>query len=138
VANNPAATGTVLSQLKAAVRANYSNPPMHGGAIVATVLADNELSTLWENDVAQMRDRIHRMRSLFVETLRQLGVKQDFSFLKQQRGMFSFSGLTPMHVDELRTKYAIYIVGSGRINVAGMTEANMQPLCQAIAAVLQS
>jgi aspartate/tyrosine/aromatic aminotransferase len=137
VANHSGATAAVLSQLKAAIRANYSNPPMHGGAIVATVLGDEGLRALWEKEVALMRDRIHRMRTLFVDTLRQLGVKQDFSFLKQQRGMFSFSGLTPLQVDELRTKYAIYIVGSGRINVAGMTEANMQPLCQAIAAVLQ-
>jgi len=136
VANSTGARDAVLSQLKAAVRANYSNPPMHGAAIVATVLGDRELRALWEQEVAQMRNRIHRMRSLFVGTLRKLGVKQDFSFLKQQRGMFSFSGLTPLQVDELRTKYAIYTVGSGRINVAGMTEANMHPLCEAIAAVL--
>ena len=84
-----------------------------------------------------MRERIHRMRLLFVETLKKLGVAQDFSFLKTQRGMFSYSGLSPMQVDELRNRYAVYIVGSGRINVAGMTEANILPLCQAIAEVLR-
>jgi aspartate/tyrosine/aromatic aminotransferase len=76
------------------------------------------------------------MRRLFVDTLKAKGVTRDFSFIIQQRGMFSFSGLTKEQVDKLREKYAIYIVGSGRINVAGMTEANMGRLCEAIASVL--
>jgi aspartate/tyrosine/aromatic aminotransferase len=133
---NPESAAAVLSQIKAAIRANYSNPPMHGGAIVTTVLNDAELRALWEQEVGAMRERIHRMRLLFVDTLKKLGVKQDFSFLKTQRGMFSYSGLSPLQVDELRTRHAVYIVGSGRINVAGMTEANIPPLCRAIADVL--
>jgi aspartate aminotransferase len=130
------AAAAALSQVKAAIRANYSNPPLHGAAIVATVLSDPELRSQWVREVAGMRDRIQRMRHLFVETLKQKGVGKDFTFLTTQKGMFSFSGLTPMNVDELRHRYSIYIVGSGRINVAGMTEANMEPLCTAIAEVL--
>jgi aspartate/tyrosine/aromatic aminotransferase len=76
------------------------------------------------------------MRQLFVDTLQAKGVERDFSFIPKQRGMFSFSGLTPVHVDALRNQYSIYIVGSGRINVAGMTEANMDLLCDSIKAVL--
>ena len=83
-----------------------------------------------------MRDHINNMRSLFVATLKQKGITQDFSFIERQRGMFSMSGLTPDQVKTLREKYAIYIVDSGRINVAGMTENNIDYLCQAIADVL--
>ena len=136
VATQPAAAAAALSQIKAAVRANYSNPPKHGAAIVATVLADPELRRRWDEEVAGMRNRIHAMRQLFVESLKKAGVNRDFSFIQRQRGMFSFSGLTPVQVDELRNQYSIYIVGSGRINVAGMTEQNMPELCRAIAAVL--
>jgi aspartate/tyrosine/aromatic aminotransferase len=85
-----------------------------------------------------MRDRINTMRHLFVETLQEKGVQQDFSFIARQRGMFSFSGLTPEQVKALRDRYSIYIVGSGRISVAGMTEDNMDYLCSAIAAVLDA
>ena len=125
-----------LSHLKRVIRANYSNPPSHGAAIVATVLTDATLRSQWEAEVQEMRDRINTMRHLFVETLHEKGVTQDFSFIARQRGMFSFSGLTPAQVKALRDRYAIYIVGSGRISVAGMTEGNMDYLCSAIADVL--
>jgi aspartate/tyrosine/aromatic aminotransferase len=128
--------GKVMSQVKLVIRANYSNPPAHGSGIVATVLQDAELRAKWEVEVATMRDRINGMRRLFVDTLKARGVTQDFSFITRQRGMFSFSGLNKEQVNELREKYAIYIVGSGRINVAGMTEANMDRLCNAVASVL--
>ncbi len=137
VAGNAESAQTALSQVKIAVRRNYSNPPAHGGAIVATVLTDPELRAAWEQELADMRDRVNTMRGLFVETLNEKGVTQDFSFIAGQRGMFSFSGLNPEQVQALRDKYAIYIVGSGRINVAGMTEANMDYLCTAIADVLE-
>lgn len=126
----------VASQVKATVRVNYSNPPAHGGAIVVTVLQDKELRVQWEQEVADMRSRINGMRTLFVNTLKDKGVRRDFSFITKQRGMFSFSGLTKDQVETLKTKHAIYIVGSGRINVAGMTTTNMGPLCTAIAGVL--
>jgi aspartate/tyrosine/aromatic aminotransferase len=126
-----------LSQVRITIRTNYSNPPTHGAAIVATVLGDAALSQLWEQELTAMRDRIHQMRRLFVETMRQKAPQHNFSFLEGQQGMFSFSGLTNVQVDELRTKQAVYVVGNGgRINVAGITRANVEPLCTAIADVL--
>jgi aspartate/tyrosine/aromatic aminotransferase len=136
VCKTSAAAEAVLSQLKTCIRANYSNPPAHGAAIVATILSDPELRSAWEGEVGQIRERINRMRSLLVRTLAERGVQRDFSFITRQRGMFSFSGLTPEQVRRLRDEHAIYIVGSGRINVAGMTEENMVPLAAAIADVL--
>jgi len=136
IGTTAAQTQTVMSQMKLVIRANYSNPPSHGGAIVMTVLQDPKLRAKWVTEVAEIRDRINGMRRLFVDTLKAKGVARDFSFIIKQRGMFSFSGLTKEQVDKLREKYAIYIVGSGRINVAGMTEANMGRLCEAIASVL--
>jgi aspartate/tyrosine/aromatic aminotransferase len=126
----------VQSHIKAAIRANYSNPPAHGAAIVATILADPDLTATWQDELATMRQRINGNRKLFVDTLKASGASRDFSFITAQRGMFSFSGLNRAQVDELRQKQAIYIVGSGRINVAGMTEANMDRLCRAIVSVL--
>lgn len=126
-----------MSHVAKVIRSNYSNPPALGGMIVTTILSDPALSEMWKREVAEMRERINGMRSLFVESLKAAGVKQDFSFIKQQRGMFSFSGLNREQVAALRLKHAIYIVSSGRINVAGMTEANMTVLCEAIAEVLQ-
>jgi aspartate/tyrosine/aromatic aminotransferase len=137
VATNAAAAQNALSHLKQAIRANYSNPPSHGAAIVTTVLGDPALRRQWEAEVTEMRERINTMRHLFVEMLNEKGVTRDFSFIAQQRGMFSFSGLNNDQVKVLRDQYAIYIVGGGRINVAGMTEANMDYLCSAIAEVLK-
>jgi aspartate/tyrosine/aromatic aminotransferase len=137
VAASAEAAQNALSHLKQAVRANYSNPPSHGAAIVTTVLSDPALRRQWEGEVAEMRERINTMRHLFVETLNEKGVTRDFSFIAQQRGMFSFSGLSTDDVKALRDQYAIYIVGGGRINVAGMTEANMDYLCSAIDEVLK-
>ncbi|MHC4525020.1 MAG: amino acid aminotransferase [Planctomycetota bacterium] len=125
-----------FSNLKTIIRRIYSNPPSHGGAIVTTIMNDAALRAEWENEVAQVRDRIAQMRELFVSTLKAKGVEQDFSFLTSQYGMFSFSGLNPEQVKTLRDKHSIYIVGSGRINVAGMTKANMDSLCTAVAEVL--
>jgi len=126
-----------FSHIKTRIRANYSNPPCHGGAIIAEILRDAELRARWKKEVEAMCARIHAMRHLFVETLKQKGVQRDFSFLTRQKGMFSFSGLTKDQVERLRTQYAIYIVGNGRINVAGMTESNMDALCTAIAEVMK-
>jgi aspartate/tyrosine/aromatic aminotransferase len=137
VAASANAAQRALSQVRISIRTNYSNPPTHGAAIVATVLSDLALRQQWEQELAAMRDRIHKMRRLFVDTMKQKAPRHDFSFLIDQKGMFSFSGLTNLQVDELRSKHAIYVVGNGgRINVAGMTEANMDALCTAIAAVL--
>lgn len=136
VADNTEQAATVMSQVKLRIRYNYSNPPSHGGQIVATVLGDKALKAQWIEEVAEIRTRINEMRHLFVKTLKEKGVDQDFSTIIEQRGMFSFSGLTKDQVEQLREKYSIYIVGSGRINVAGMTPSNMDRLCEAIKSVL--
>ncbi|HBE66792.1 MAG TPA: aromatic amino acid aminotransferase, partial [Planctomycetaceae bacterium] len=127
----------VFSRVKQAIRCNYSNPPRHGGAIVATILNDADLRAQWEGELATMRERIHAMRSQFVEAMRETGCETDFGFLMQQRGMFSFSGLTPLQVDWLKAQHGIYIVGSGRINVAGITPDNLPRLASAIHEALE-
>jgi aspartate/tyrosine/aromatic aminotransferase len=137
VAGDEAAAQTALSHIKTVVRSNYSNPPAHGAAIVATVLGDPGLRSLWEGEVAEMRERINTMRHLFVETLNEKGVDRDFSFIARQRGMFSFSGLSPEQIKALRDRHSVYAVSSGRFSVAGMTEQNMDMLCVAIADVLR-
>jgi aspartate/tyrosine/aromatic aminotransferase len=137
VAANSEAAEAAHSHLKICVRTNYSNPPAHGGQIVAEILGDPDLRQCWEAELADMRNRINDMRHLFVETLDELGAGRDFSFIAQQRGMFSFSGLTPEQVQALRERHSVYVVGSGRINVAGMTEANVERLCSAIVDVLK-
>jgi aspartate/tyrosine/aromatic aminotransferase len=130
------AAAKAFSHIKKCIRSNYSNPPAHGGQIVTAVLADAGLRALWEKELGVMRDRINRMRQVFVDTLKKKGVDRDFSFITRQKGMFSFSGLTKEQVGKLQEQHSIYIVGSGRINVAGMTEDNMDRLCDAIAGVL--
>lgn len=129
----PDASSRVASSVKQSVRANYSNPPRHGGAIVATILSDSGLKSQWLGELAEMRGRIHAVRQQFVEGMQSIGCATDFSFLLDQRGMFSYSGLNPLQVDSgpLKEK-AIYMVGSGRINVAGMTTQNLDTLCKAI------
>jgi aspartate aminotransferase len=136
VAKTKAHADAVFSQVKIRIRANYSNPPAHGAAIVSTVLGDEQLKAKWLTEVAEMRARIAAMRQLFVETLHQKGAVGDFSFITRQHGMFSFSGLSPEQVERLRRDHAIYIVSSGRINVAGMSAATMPALCEAIVSVL--
>ncbi|MFY0665911.1 MAG: aspartate/tyrosine/aromatic aminotransferase [Natronospirillum sp.] len=126
----------VLSQIKVLIRAIYSNPPFHGAAVVSTILHDPELTARWHQEVAAMRSRILDLRQAFVDGLKAQGVGQDFSFIAQQKGMFSFSGLNKEQVQRLRDEYAIYMVGSGRMNVAGMSTERMAYLCKAIAAVL--
>lgn len=136
VAADAAVADTAFSQVKATIRANYSNPPAHGAAVVATILSNTALRVLWEQELTAMRERIQRMRQLFVNTLQEKGAKGDFSFIINQNGMFSFSGLTKDQVVRLREEFGVYAVNSGRVNVAGMTPDNMAPLCEAIVAVL--
>ena len=131
-----AAVEKAFSHVKITIRRNYSNPPAHGGAIVTTVLNDAQLRREWEEELSATRGRIQQMRQLLVDTLKAKGVTRDFSFITKQNGMFSFSGLTKDQVAALREKYSIYIVGSGRINVAGITPGNVGRLCEAIAEVL--
>lgn len=136
VAANAAVADSAFSQVKYTIRANYSNPPAHGAAVVATILDNASLRTIWEQELSDMRQRIQRMRHLFVNTLAEKGAQRDFSFIIRQNGMFSFSGLTKDQVIRLREEFGVYAVNSGRVNVAGMTPDNMSALCEAIVAVL--
>ena len=125
-----------LSQLKRVVRTNYSNPPMHGGQIVATALATPELRQMWEDELAAMRVRIREMRQLMVQKLKEAAPASDFDFVTAQRGMFSYSGLTKIQVERLRAEFSIYAVDTGRICVAPLNHANIDRVVAAIAAVL--
>lgn len=127
----------VLSQLKRVIRTNYSNPPTHGGAIVAAALSSPELRSMWENELAGMRERIRAMRSGLVEQLAAKGVTQDFSFVTRQRGMFSYTGLTAEQVERLKNDHGIYAVSTGRICLAALNKQNLSYVAGAIAAVLK-
>jgi aromatic-amino-acid transaminase len=126
----------VLSQLKRVIRTNYSNPPTHGGALVAAVLGNAELHKLWESELAGMRERIKVMRVSLVKLLQERVAGRDFSFVLEQRGMFSYSGLTADQVERLRTEYGIYALSSGRICIAALNQKNVITVADAMAAVL--
>jgi len=137
VAASPADAETARSHLKKNARVIYSNPPAHGGLIVTTLLDDPELSNRWKNELDTMRDRIAGMRVTLADGLAARNVPMDCSFMSQQKGMFSFSGLNKEQVNFLREEKAIYIVGSGRINVAGLTPKNIDGVCDAVAEALK-
>ena len=126
----------VLSQAKRVIRTNYSNPPTHGATVVASVLNSPELRAMWEEELAGMRERIRGMRMAMIEQLAALNCKRDFSFVAQQRGMFSYSGLTAEQVERLKNEFGIYAVGTGRICVAALNSRNLPAVTQAIAQVL--
>jgi aromatic-amino-acid transaminase len=123
----------LMSQLKRVVRTNYSNPPVHGGKVVATVLTTPELRQLWEDELAAMRVRIKEMREAFVVKLQAKG--HDFAFVRDQIGMFSYSGLSKAQVEQLRAK-SIYAVDTGRICVAALNSRNIDIVIDAIVEVL--
>ncbi len=126
----------VLGQLKASIRRNYSNPPMHGGQIVATVLTDAALRPMWEAEVVAMRDRIQAMRRSLHDVLTAKVPGRDFSYFLTQRGMFSYTGLTAEQCDRLKEEFGVYLVRSGRMCVAGLNTRNVEATANAIAAVL--
>jgi aromatic-amino-acid transaminase len=126
----------VLSQLKIAIRTNYSNPPIHGGAVVTAVLTDPELRALWEKELGEMRVRIKAMRQALVDGLKAAGVKQDMGFITQQIGMFSYSGLSKDQMVRLRNEFGVYGTDTGRMCVAALNSKNIGHVCQAIAKVI--
>ena len=136
VAANKDEAGRVLSQVKRVIRSNYSNPPMHGGQIVATILNTVELRALWEAELATMRDRIKLVRARMVETLHERAPNADFRFVLAQRGMFSYSGLTKAQVHRLRDEFSVYAVDSGRICVAALNSHNVDHVAEAVARVV--
>ena len=128
----------VLSQLKRVVRANYSNPPTFGGQIVALVLTNPELREIWEVELGGMRERIREMRELLVKKLASRAPGQDFDFVRRQRGMFSYSGLSKAQVHRLRDEFSIYAIDTGRICVAALNSKNLEYVADAIASVLDT
>ena len=128
--------GRVLSQLKIVIRTNYSNPPTHGGAVVAAVLNNPELRALWEKELGEMRVRIKAMRQKLVDGLKAAGVQQDMSFITSQIGMFSYSGLSKDQMVRLRTEFGIYGTDTGRMCVAALNSQNIDYVCQSIAKVV--
>ena len=126
----------VLSQLKIMIRTNSSNPPTHGGAVVAMVLGDPKLRAQWEQELAGMRTRIKAMRRKLVDGLKAAGVKQDMSFITTQVGMFSYSGLSKEQMVRLRNEFGVYGTDTGRMCVAALNEHNIDYVCQAIAKVI--
>ncbi len=136
VTQNADESKRVLSQLKRVIRTNYSNPPTHGGSVVAAVLTDPALRAMWEAELGEMRERIRTMRASLVEKLKAKGTARDFGFVNEQRGMFSYSGLSVAQVDRLREDFGIYAVSTGRICVAALNTRNIDAVTDAIAAVL--
>ena len=136
VAGDTAEAARVLSQLKRVVRTNYSNPPTHGGQIVATVLTSPELRAMWEKELGQMRDRIRDMRRQLVDKLRTRLPKSDFGFVTKQRGMFSYSGLSKEAVTRLREEFSVYAIDTGRICVAALNSRNLDHVTEAVAKVI--
>ena len=126
----------VLSQLKTVIRTNYSNPPTHGGAIVAAVLGNPELRSLWETELGEMRARIKAMRQKLVDGLKASGVKQDMSFITSQIGMFSYSGLSKDQMVRLRNEFGVYGTDTGRMCVAALNSKNIDYVCASIAKVV--
>jgi len=136
VASNKEEADRVLSQLKVVIRTNYSNPPTHGGAVVAAVLGNPELRSLWEQELGEMRVRIKAMRQKLVDGLKAAGVQQDMSFITTQIGMFSYSGLSKDQMVRLRSEFGVYGTDTGRMCVAALNSKNIDYVCQAIAKVV--
>ena len=126
----------VMSQLKIVIRTNYSNPQIHGATVVATVLNTPELRAQWEEELAEMRVRIKAMRQKLVEGLKAAGVKQDMSFITDQIGMFSYSGLSKDQMVRLRTEFGVYGTDTGRMCVAALNSKNIAYVCESIAKVM--
>ena len=128
--------GRVLSQLKIVIRTNYSNPPIHGGTVVAIVLNTPELRALWEKELGEMRVRIKAMRQKLVDGLKAAGVKEDMGFITKQIGMFSYSGLSKDQMVRLRTEFGVYGTDTGRMCVAALNSKNIEYVCASIAKVM--
>ena len=134
VSATAAESKAVQSQVKRIIRTIYSSPSTHGAALVAGVLTSPELRALWEQELTEMRERIHALRAGMVQKLAALGAPE-FGFIQQQAGMFSYSGLSKAQVDRLREEFGIYAVGTGRICVAALSQKNLDYVTQAVATV---
>lgn len=134
VAENNTHAEQAFSQLRSVVRASYSNPPFHGAAIISTILLDSKLRSMWEDELNNIRKHIKNIRNIFFYTLQNINksVSKNFDFIKNQKGMFSYIGLNAKQVLKLRKNFGIYLVGSGRINLAGLSDDNVIYVCKAI------
>jgi aspartate aminotransferase len=137
VAKTKAARDLVFANLSNVARSIYSMPPDHGAAIAERVLHSPELRSLWDKELAQMRSRLNGLRQLFVRQLKARDVPIDFSFIANERGMFSFLGITKEQVVRLREQFHVYMVESSRINFAGINKTNSDYVADSIAAVLK-
>jgi aspartate aminotransferase len=124
------------SQMNSVIRSNYSMPPSHGAMVVETILSDPKLKQMWRDELKTMRKRIKDLRSQLVDAIKAEGVEQDFSFIERQNGMFSFLGVNAKQVDKLVNEHSVYLVGSSRINLAGLNQHNIAYVAKSIAAVL--
>ncbi|WP_426359143.1 amino acid aminotransferase [Pseudocolwellia sp. HL-MZ19] len=136
IGETPATTEIALSVVLGVARTIYSMPPAHGAAIVETILGSEELTQEWFVELAEMRNRINGNRKVIVDKLVEKGVTRDFSFIANQKGMFSFLGITPEQVQQLQDEYSIYMVGSSRMSIAGIAPSNVDYLAESIAKVL--
>jgi aspartate aminotransferase len=130
-------TQATASELFTTIRSHYSMPPAHGAAVVETILTHPQLGELWRDELKGMRERIQRLRYQLNQGLQARGVDRDFSFIERQQGMFSFLGITPEQVHQLRQEFSIYMVESSRINLAGLSASNLDYVCEGVATILQ-
>lgn len=137
IADNSKAADIAHSVVLNVVRSIYSMPPAHGGVIVETILGSTELTALWHQELDEMRNRINGLRSLLVSKLAEKGAPGDFSFIENQFGMFSFLGISPEQVEQLKKDYSIYMVGSSRMNVAGISQSNIDYFAESVSSVLK-
>jgi aromatic-amino-acid transaminase len=138
VCENKDESTRVLSQIKVVIRTNYSNPPSHGASLVASILTNAERYTYWKSEVQEMRERIQLMRKKLVEGLAVAGIQKDMSFITQQVGMFSYSGLNITQMQRLRNEFSIYGTDTGRLNIAALNTNNIDYVCKAISCIMQS
>ena len=136
IAANAQQASLAQGQMNSVIRANYSMPPSHGALVVETILADPKLKQMWRDELKTMRKRIKDLRSQLVDAIKAEGVTQDFSFIERQKGMFSFLGVSAEQVDTLVNEHSVYLVGSSRINLAGLNQRNIAYVAKSIAAVL--
>jgi len=136
IAANAQQASFAQGQMNSVIRANYSMPPSHGALVVETILADPKLKQMWRDELKTMRKRIKDLRSQLVDAIKAEGVTQDFSFIEHQKGMFSFLGVNSEQVDKLVNEHSVYLVGSSRINLAGLNQRNIAYVAKSIAAVL--
>jgi aspartate aminotransferase len=126
----------VQSQIQASARGIYSMPPSYGGALVDIILHDDALRQMWVDEVDAMRNRMRDLRAMLVTNLAAHGAQKDFSFVNQQKGMFSFLCITPEQVQAVRAEHSVYFVDSSRVNIAGINQQNVETLAKALVSVL--